>query len=307
MCLKKRFAILLKRSITLLSALSIAVCLGTYSVSALEPVETQRLLQDGETYTIVCVGPNGEKLTNTFTWYSAINGRIDYSTFFASPGGGYFYFLQIGVESGSLFTILPGQTVKISTLVTDFESDTFKNMYFDLVYSVNGQPKTITKTFSGTVLETEVFFSINNDSSSNYQVTSFSMYYDTPGSGYTGMNFGFRNPTVYMYDQSDKILAGFGNIFGESYDQPDDSKFDDYKQNEDKLNDSTNSYFDDYENRWFGLGNALGSNVLDFFGFMQFFNLLASIPIIDLILTFSICIGAFGLLLGVVSQLRRGS
>lgn len=218
---RKSKLFLLSISLALSIVFSVPFC-----AEALEPGQQQYLLQDGVEYTLFCLGPSiNQEMTTTTVWTSSFHNRIDYTTFFASPGGGYFYRLKVGVKSGSLFTIAPGQTVKVSTLVTDFESDTFENMQFELVYSVNGQSKMITKVFSGTVLETEAFFVINNDTSSDYQILSFAMYYKTsdgyPDPAYTGSNFGFRNPAVYMYDQSDKILGGVTSYFDQPVDPPD--------------------------------------------------------------------------------------
>lgn len=310
LCLKKRFVGLLRKSITLLFVLSLVVSIGVCSASALEAGQQQYLLQDGVEYTLFCLGPGiNQEMTTTTVWTSSFHNRIDYTTFFASPGGGYFYRLKVGVKSGSLFTIAPGQTVKVSTLVTDFESDTFENMQFELVYSVNGQSKTITKVFSGTVLETEAFFVINNDSSSDYQILSFAMYYKTsdgyPDPAYAGSNFGFRNPTVYMYDQSDKILAGFGNIFGESYDQPDGSAQEDYENAESQLVGGVTSDLAGFENNWNDIGGFLGEYQGAFYGLGEFIGKLTSIPIIKIILLFSISIGVFGLLLGISSVVTK--
>lgn len=115
----------------------------------------------------------------------------------------------------------------------------------------------------------------------------------------------FRQLNLTITDQADKILGGLNSTFGENYDQPDGSAQEDYENAESQLVGGVTSDLAGIENNWNDIGGFLGEYQGAFYGIGEFIGKLTSIPILKNILLFSISVGVFGLLLGVVSVASR--
>lgn len=105
--------------------------------------------------------------------------------------------------------------------------------------------------------------------------------------------------------EADRILGGLNSTFGENYDQPDGSAQEDYENAESQLVGGVTSDLGGIENNWNDIGGFLGEYQGAFYGVGEFIGKVSSIPILKIILLFSISIGVFGLLLGVVSLASR--
>ncbi len=101
---------------------------------------------------------------------------------------------------------------------------------------------------------------------------------------------------------SDKVIEQFGS----NYSKPNTSDVDKYNNAESQLYNGVESSLDNITSQWNNIGGSLLQYQGAFFAIRSFFNRLFKLPFISVVVTLSVAIGMFALLLGAVNSVFKG-
>ena len=102
---------------------------------------------------------------------------------------------------------------------------------------------------------------------------------------------------------TDKII----NQFGSNYSQPNTSDVDNYNNVESELMGGVQGGLDDINSQWTNINGDLLQYHGAFMAFRQFFNSLTDLPFVSVVVTLSVSIGVFALLLGSILDYVKGT
>lgn len=304
MCLKKRLGVYLKKSIIVLFTFAVACSLAICSVSAstvkhFDLIDTKFEAVSGIlpfTSTEWAWTSENSLLLPTFEVIGTFNSsNIEFENNSIYFVAGSTYVFNFWVE---LFNDVPDL---MSMYMPDHLEVTFGNKTFRSNAPILQPSGSSRYTFA---------FAIDLEDYSGplkFTVTIPWVNIDPPWREFNCRISIARQIDVTVTDQADKVLGGLNSTFGEDYNQPDSGAYDQFHENEDNLIQDSMQYFIDYSNRWYDVSFIIGAYFNDFIGFQQLVDTFLNIPQLNFLVIISICLGAFGLLLGTVSIVMRRS